>query len=88
MRRRVSCEQQLDTSQSVLRGVAKAIETGWFAYVISSRDEKESHAVPRKGIRLIFLNLDTERDVSASRAVTQTSSQTSAKALGRVVFSL
>ena len=86
MRRRVSCEQQLDTSQSVLRGVAKAIETGWFTYFFERK--KESHAVPRKGIRLIFLNLDTERDVSASRAVTQTSSETSAKALGRVVFSL
>jgi hypothetical protein len=59
-----------------------------YLHFFFERKKKESHAVPRKGIRLIFLNLDTERDVSASRAVTQTSSETSAKALGRVVFSL
>ena len=45
--------------------------------------------INRKGIGLTFPNLDTERESFAgSSAVTQTNSETSAKALGRVVFSL
>jgi len=42
----------------------------------------------RKGIGLIFPNLDTEIVASATSAVTQTNSETSVGALGRVVFSL
>ena len=42
----------------------------------------------RKEIGLIFPNLDTEIVASATSAVTQTNSETSAGALGRVVFSL
>jgi len=41
----------------------------------------------RKGIWLIFQNLDTERVTSVTKAVTQTSLETSARILGRVVFS-
>ncbi len=44
---------------------------------------------PRKGSRLIFRNLDKETfDARVDRAVTQTSSETSAEAPGRVVFSV
>ncbi len=42
----------------------------------------------RKGIGLIFPNLDTEIAPSGASAVTQTKLVTSAVALGRVVFSL
>jgi len=41
-----------------------------------------------KGIGLIFPNSDTEGVASATNAVTQSNSETSAAALGRVVFSL
>ena len=42
----------------------------------------------RKGIGLIFPNSDAEGDISVSNAATQSKSETSAAALGRVVFSL
>jgi hypothetical protein len=42
----------------------------------------------RKGIGLIFPNSDTEIGLSGSNAATQTNSEMSAKALGRVFFSL
>jgi hypothetical protein len=53
-------------------------------------NEFNSRSVPmtRKGIGLIFPNLDTEIVSSDTSAVTQTNSETSAGALGRVVFSL
>jgi hypothetical protein len=47
-----------------------------------------SATLTRKGIGLIFPNLDTEIAPSGASAVTQTKLVTSAVALGRVVFSL
>jgi hypothetical protein len=44
--------------------------------------------ISRKGIGLIFPNSDTEGVTSVTNAVTQSNSETSAAALGRVVFSL
>ena len=41
----------------------------------------------RKGIGLIFPNLDTESDPRGSSAATQTNSETSAGVPGRVLFS-
>jgi hypothetical protein len=55
MRRRVSCEQQLNMSQSVLSGVMKITINVYIFF------NKRKYRNPRKGIRLIFLNLDTER---------------------------
>lgn len=81
MWRRVPCEQQLNMGQSVLRDQRKLFQK---AYIKSKIDAN----LTRKGIGLIFPNLDTERDSSESNAVTQTNSETSARTLGRVVFSL
>jgi hypothetical protein len=48
----------------------------------------ETVKIIRKGIGLIFPNSDTEIGLSGSNAVTQTNSEMSAQALGRVFFSL
>jgi hypothetical protein len=57
MWRRVSCEQQLNMSQSVLRDTVK---TGPKVLVIERCYVKPG--VSRKGIGLIFPNLNTETD--------------------------
>src|ERR1700742_3843669 len=82
MWRRVPCEQQLNMGQSALRNRRNPFKK---SQIILKTDTVK---IIRKGIGLIFPNSDTEIAPSGASAVTQTNSETSALALGRVVFSL
>ena len=83
MWRRVPCEQQLNMGQSVLRNRRRPFQK----LQLSSLTD-DIVKIIRKGIGLIFPNSDTEIGLSGSNAATQTNSEMSAKALGRVFFSL
>ena len=86
MRRRVPCEQQLNMGQSALRNRRNPFQKA--RSCINILKVTITAKIIRKGIGLIFPNLDTEIAPSGASAVTQTKLVTSAEALGRVVFSL
>jgi hypothetical protein len=86
MWRRVPCEQQLNMGQSALRNRRNPFQKA--RSCINILKVTITAKIIRKGIGLIFPNTDTGIDPSGSNSVTKTNSETSAEALGRVVFSL
>ena len=80
MWRRVQCEQPLDTGQSILRLRGNPIKLcGVFLRL--------DHNFSRKGMRSLFLNLIAELFDPRINVATRKESETSTRALGRVVFS-
>ena len=84
MWRRVPCEQQLNMGQSALRKAEKSVKKD----LCCQSESRTVKVIFRKGIGLIFPNLDTGIGSSEPSAVTQTSPKMSAEVRGRVVFSL
>ena len=80
MWRRVQCEQPLDTGQSILRLRGNPIKLcGVFLF--------KDRNFGRKGMRSLFLNLIAELFDPRINVATRKESETSTRALGRVVFS-
>jgi hypothetical protein len=83
MWRRVSCEQPLDTSQSILRLRGSLDQTFGDATLSKCGKPKRS----RKGIWSTFQNLVAEQPNLVFVVATQRDRETPTEALGRVVFS-
>ena len=81
MWRRVSCEQPLDTSQSILR------LRGSLDQMFGDLTMLEKPKCSRKGIWFIFQNLVAVPSLTSSIVVTRTDRETPTETLGRVVFS-
>ena len=81
MWRRVSCEQPLDTSQSILR-LRGNLNQMFGALILL---EKPNWS--RKGIWLIFQNLVMDKVPHGTSAATQADWETPTEAQGRVIFS-
>ena len=79
MWRRVPCEQQLDTGQSILRLRGNSIRLAGVTL---------KPVFGRKGMRFLFLNTVAELFGPRTVVATRNEPKTSNRALGRVVFSV